>query len=418
MHVDAACLGNHEFDKGPGVLGEFTKRATFPILAANLDLSAEPALRDSVKPSTVLTVGGEKIGIVGAVTPDVFNISNPGPTVKQKSLEASIQAQIDGFRAQKINKIILLSHIGYQEDKDLAPKLKGVDIIVGGHSHTLLCNHPIDPLGNGFGKYPTEAKDADGKTVLIVQAADWAKVLGRMKVTFDDNGDVKSYTDAAPILVDSSVPEDPVAKSIVDGFAVPVQAFRTTIVGEAKEPITRRNGSKPETALGNLIADSMLNGTKALKTQIAFMNQGGIREDIAAGKITYEMALQVQPFANTMFVLDLSGKEVLETLELSVGGKAGFLHVSHGFQFTFDSKKPEGSRITKASLNGKSIDPKETYRIVTNNFLAKGGDFHAVLGATKGYRFDTGLVDVDLLIEYLKGHLPTEVKLENRITKQ
>jgi 5'-nucleotidase len=108
----AMAVGNHEFDRGPVTLGTFARNARFPILAANLDVSAEPALAGLVHPSAVVMAGTEKLGVVGAVTPDVTNISSPGPKVKTKDLVSSVQAEVDKFHTQGIKKVVLLSHCG------------------------------------------------------------------------------------------------------------------------------------------------------------------------------------------------------------------------------------------------------------------------------------------------------------------
>lgn len=173
LNTQAMSIGNHEFDDGPAPLAAYIKKAHFPVLSANIDASAEPLLADLVKPYAVITVGGEKVGIIGATTPDLPQIANIGDLVKMKDLMGSVQQAVDDLKAQGINKIILLSHVGYTVDKDLAAKISDIDLIVDAHSHTLLGEDGA--WGEGANKdfpkvegpYPTVVNNAGGKTLIV-----------------------------------------------------------------------------------------------------------------------------------------------------------------------------------------------------------------------------------------------------------
>ncbi|MCE9557926.1 MAG: 5'-nucleotidase/apyrase family protein [Armatimonadetes bacterium] len=413
---DGMALGNHEFDKGVGTLAEFCKRATFPILSANLDFSAEPLLKDLVKPYTVLTVSGEKIGVVGLITPDLFSISSPGPTVKMKPLVESAQIAIDELEKQGINKIVLLTHIGFDEDSKLVPQLRGVDIVVGGHSHSPLGEIELPGGRRNEGKYPFESKDKVGSKVLITQAWEWGKLFGRLKVTFDDKGVVKSFRDGRPILVDESIPEQSVMKTAVDAFTLPIMAMRQTQVSSTPTGFTRSGNGESE--LGNLICDSMLAKVSASGALIAIMNPGGIRQNIEAGPISYETCINVQPFGNTLVVLDLNLGELKAAFE---NDKSYFLQVSKGFEITYDFSQPIGERVISMKINGNQLWPIPpnvrigNIKIVTNNFLAGGGDSVTSFKEAKGARIDTGFVDVEALIEYLKSRPSVSAGKDGRI---
>ncbi len=412
---DAMTLGNHEFDLGPGAITEFAERATFPIVVSNLDLSEEPRLAAKVKAYTVLEVNGTKIGVVGAITPDTTNISSPGPTVKMKPLVESVQAGIDALTAQKIDKIVLLSHLGYQEDLALAPKLRGIDVILGGHSHTLL-GSTESPLGKPLGPYPTEAKDSAGTRVIVAQANEWGKVLGNLKITFDGAGHVKSCSTDSQIVLDKSVPEDLAIKSMVDAFSAPILVMRKNVLGETKTTIARAGTPEaPESLMGNLIADSMVETTRRAGAQIGLMNSGGIRANFEAGKITVESVLTVQPFGNTLFLVDISGAELKQCLEIALE-RGGYVHVSSDLKYRFDPKRAVGDRVTKLLYQGKPLAPDAILRAVTNNFMARGGDFMDPLKNANRYRLDTGIVDADALMDYVKGKSPFDLKPEGRIT--
>jgi len=416
----AMAIGNHEFDRGPEVLARFAALARFPLLAANLEVDARSNLAPFVKPSTVLPVAGERIGVVGAVPVDLASISSPGPTVRVRDHVASIQAAIDALAAAGVDKIILLSHLGYAEDVAVAGRLRGVDVIVGGHSHTLLGAVPHLPQPRG--PYPTVARDLAGDTVLVVQAWEWGKVLGRIQVTFDEGGRVARWDEAGPVAVDSSVPEEPTVRSLVAAFAHPLAATRDRVVGHSERGIakTRVTPRHAESPMANVVADAMLAATAQGGSVAAFVNIGGVRAGIEPGPITYGQAVTVQPFANTLVQLDLSGSELASVLEETLGSlpesSAGLLCPSHGTSYVIDLGKPPGQRVTQLMVAGKPVESEQVYRITVPSFLAAGGDGHAKLAQANRRRYDTGTLDIDAFVAYLQAHDPTDGTLEGRVT--
>lgn len=420
MGYTAMALGNHEFDKGPKTLAQFVAAAKFPILCANMDFSKEPELAGKVKPSTVVQIGGERVGIVGAVTDDLLSISSPGPNVAMKPLVASIQAEVDRLAADGITKIVLLTHCGYDVDTGtLAKEVRGIDVIVGGHSHSLLGKFSDPNLSRTEGPYPTVVEGRDRSKVLVVQAWDWGKVVGRLQVVFDDRGVVKSWSDDQPKILDESVPEDPVAAAIATAFRKPIEAVASEVVGLTEKGIDRLNNLGGESPVGNVIADAQLAYTQKAGAEFAFMNGGGVRASIDAGPITYAEAVAVQPFGNTLTLLELTGDEIRQALEWGVGklpdASGALVHVSKSTSYEVDLTKPVGSRIGKVVLAGQPLDPKRTYRVVLNTFMANGGDGHEVLKNAKGRRVDLGFVDIDALVDYFRAHRPLEARQEGRI---
>ncbi len=413
VRFDAMAVGNHEFDRGPVPFGKFINGARFPVLAANLDVSAEESLRERINPSAVIVAGGQKIGIVGAVTPDLPTISSPGPNVKMKDLRTSVQAAIDGLRENGIDKIVLVTHVGYSEEIELVRSLRGVDVLVGGHSHTLLGNLSVEGFAPSRGPYPTVVKNADGDTALVLQAHEWGKVLGRIKIEFDARGRVARWFDAAPILVDESVPEDPVMKSLVLALQRPIEELANKVIAKSDGGVSREG--RYETAMGNLIADAMLEATKSQGVAAAFMNAGGVRASLEPGTIKYGDAIAVQPFNNTLVLLDLTGSELLAALEHGARVGGGMLHVSRGTSYRIDPAKPEGSRVSDVVVAGGPLDPAKTYRLCFNSFTASGGDAHDALKAAKGRRVDTGILDIDAFVEHLQRLNIVSAEVEGRI---
>ncbi|MFC4424980.1 bifunctional metallophosphatase/5'-nucleotidase [Deinococcus navajonensis] len=418
MGYQAMAVGNHEFDDGPAALARFAQKATFPLLASNLDVSTEPLLKDLVKPYAILNVGGQKVGVIGAVTPDLPLISSPGPNVKMLELMASLKNSAEALKSQGIDKIFLVSHLGYTLEQQVAATVPGIDVIVGGHSHTLLGTFDNKDFPKPEGPYPTVVNNPGGHRTLIVAAWEWGKVLGRIKVTFDDAGVVQSW-EGNPVPVVASIAEDVTAQKMIQTLSVPIANLRQQVVGQTT---TGLNGNreivrKRESTMGNVLADAALEATRNAGAVMAFQNGGGVRAGINTGPITFEEAITVQPFGNTISVLDLTGAQIRAALEHGVAtwseNKGQFLHVSKGVSYTFDLSKPAGSRVTSVTFNGQPLSDTQVYKVAMNNFTAGGGDgFTMFAGAP---RLDTGTLDVDVLINYLRAHSPTDAQNEGRI---
>jgi 5'-nucleotidase len=416
-------LGNHEFNLGPGHLAEFLKGAKFKVVSANVDISREPRLQGLLAPYAVLQVGGEKVGLVGLTTPDTREISNPGPTVAFLDPYESAQKAIYELLAKGVNKIVVLSHLGYGEDLKLARRLVGAQVIVGGHSHTLLGSFPHPEL-RPAGPYPTVVKNPEGKDVLVVQAWEWGKVVGLLEVTFDARGQLVAYKGEALLMTPEVAPEDFFAKEALMAYAQPVMALVRQVIAEARVDLVgeREVVRRRESNLGNLIADGMLWKTKGAGTQIALQNGGGIRASIPRGPITVGRVYEVLPFGNTLVVMDLKGREILAALENGVSQweqTAGrFLQVA-GLRYAFDLARPAGSRVVRVEVRTERgfvpLDLEATYRVVVNSFIAAGGDGFTVLRDAKGYRVDTGFADAETLMEYLQERKVVEAQVEGRI---
>lgn len=416
----AMAVGNHEFDDGPAGLAPFAARAKFPLLAANLDVSQEPLLKDLIKPYTVLNVDGEKVGVIGAVTPDLPLISTPGDNVKMRDLTSSISGSVKALQGQGVNKIVLLSHTGYAAEQQIAQAVPGIDVIVGGHSHTLLGTFDNKDFPASEGPYPTVVANPDGNKTLLVAAWEWGKVLGRLKVNFDDAGAVTTW-EGNPVPVTADIAEEPLSRRLLDTLTVPLAALRRQVIGQTSSGL---NGAREvvrqrESSMANVLADAALAAGQKGGAVIGLVNGGGVRASIDTGPITYEEAITVQPFGNTLTLLDLTGAELKQALDYGVAtwadNKGQFLHVSKGMSYTFDLSKPAGQRLVSATLNGQPLEDAKTYTVAVNTFTAKGGDGFDVFKNAKGRRIDTGTLDVDVLINYLKANADVAVQNEGRI---
>lgn len=426
---DAMTLGNHEFDNGDEVLGAFIDALEFPVVTANVDFSESPILAGKVQPYVILDVGGQQVGIIGLVTPETDILSSPGPElVFDHDLVAVTQRMVDELTEQGVNKIILLTHIGIEADTIVGESVSGVDIIVGGHSHTMLSN----AYTGASGRYPIVLESASGEPVLMVQAASRTQYLGRLDVQFNADGILTNWNGDI-ILLSKYIAPDPDVSDLIAGLAEPIAELRAQVVGQAAVFL---NGDRAvcrveECNLGNLIADAMRANTGA---QIALMNGGGIRANIDEGDITMGEILTVQPFQNLQSTLQLTGANVIAALENGVSqlalddngnvqrdGAAGrFLQVS-GLRYTIDPTLEPGSRIVSVEVLNDAgeyepIDPEATYSVVTLNFIRTGGDGFSVLAENAINPYDFGSVDFEVTLNYIEANNPVAPEIEGRIT--
>ncbi|PHQ79745.1 MAG: multifunctional 2',3'-cyclic-nucleotide 2'-phosphodiesterase/5'-nucleotidase/3'-nucleotidase, partial [Thalassobium sp.] len=303
LGYDAMTVGNHEFDDGPEVLRGLIDAVDFPVLMSNADISGEELLSGAIEKSTIIERGGERIGLIGLTPQNTNELASPGPNVIFTAPAEAVQAEVDRLEAEGVNKIIVLSHSGYNVDIAIAQATTGVDVIVGGHSHTLLGD-----FEDAAGPYPTMVGDT-----AIVQARSYGKYLGELNVTFDDDG-VITEASGAPVTIDGTVAEDAAAKERVAELAIPLEEIRNRVVAETADVLTgdRTICRVMECSMGNLIADAMLDRVADQGIVIALQNSGGIRADIDAGEVTMGEVLTVLPFQNTLSTFQISGATLME----------------------------------------------------------------------------------------------------------
>ncbi len=374
---DAATLGNHEFDKGSAALRDvLLSKAAFPIVDANVDMRKDPLLKGAAPPAfTVLTVGKEKVGIIGETTTETPFISSPDKSLVFIDPVLAAQKAVDALTKAGVNKIVLLSHLGYDEDLKLAAKVSGIDVIVGGHSHTLLGAAAFKADGLApLGAYPTSVKDASGGTTLVVQSWEWAKVVGDLAVDFDAKGRVLGFKDKSELVAGANFIQaydmpDPagalarvrwqwsgygLAVTLFDGkawvdapadsLAYWVKLYSKVSAAIAAHPEIRLVAGDPKAwalvrgyALGvqdlqrtvvaqvgedlkrgfnagpgPIVADSM---RAYAGTQIGMTNVGGVRIDLLSGALTTAKVYEVIPFGNTLVTLKAKGAQVVKAFE-------------------------------------------------------------------------------------------------------
>lgn len=473
---DAYTLGNHEFDKGDtglkGILDRLKNgKCTTPVLSANVQFGASSALKSAnqVSPSTVVERGGHKIGIVGlTIAQKTKASSSPDKDTLFEDEAVAAQREIDKLQAQGVKRIVLLSHIGYDNDRTIAKKLRGVDVIVGGDSHTLLGPDAIKTIGVGTpgGAYPTNTTDLDGKPVCIVQAWEYSQVVGELKVKFDKDGVVSQCEGTPHVLIGDdfkiagTAATEAQRKSIISSvnaagflritapsaqaaavlkpFSDKVASFNVTKVAYAPQELCSRRvpGGVGSTDYSRSSAACNTEGSVSLRggdiqqlvaqsylevanrqyggADISLQSGGGVRIPLN-GEVTAANAIQVLPFGNMLYRLDVTGSEVKGMLEdgleavYGAGGSTGPYPYTGGMRFDVNAKQAFGSRISgievRDATSGQwaALEQGKTYRLFVLSFNANGGDGYKTLASVPAARrLDIGVLDADVFFNYIE----------------
>lgn len=417
---DVMAVGNHEFDDGPDGLNAFIDRVNFPVISGNTLAANNSVLAGKLPEVAKLEVGGQTIGVVSVLAPDTDETSSPGDDILIVDEIAHLQDIVARLEADGINKIILVSHVGLPRDREIAAAVNGIDVIVGGHSHTLLSNI----ADRAEGPYPVRVDNPAGQSVPIVQAYAYSKYLGELRVTFDGEGQVIRAA-GEPHLLDASVTPAATMTPRIAELAAPIEELKKEIIGQSNGVIEgdRKVCRAQECAMGNLVADAMLDRVKDQGVQIAIQNGGGLRATIDEGEVSMGEVLTVLPFQNTLATFQLKGADVVAALENGVSkleeGAGRFPQVA-GLKFALDAKAEAGSRISNVMIaEGDAfvpIDMAKTYGVVSNNYMRGGGDGYSVFASNgmQAYDFGPGLEAV--VADYLKANNPYTPYVDGRIT--
>ncbi|XP_024941017.1 protein 5NUC isoform X2 [Cephus cinctus] len=442
LNPDAVSLGNHEFDDGISGLIPFINNVTFPVLAANLNLTLEPELEATkLAKSTILTVNGTQIGVIGYLTPDTKSIASTENVIFLDEVTA-VAAEAAKLKAQGVNILIALGHSGYSTDKKIAAEVEDIDLVIGGHTNTFLYTgeQPDSEIPEGY--YPTAVTQASGRTVYVVQAYAYTKYVGNFSVEFDADGEV-TFIEGNPILLNGSVEQAADVLAELELWKGAVDNLTTTVVGTTRVLLDgdSKTCRSRECNLGNLITDAYVEyatrqyaGTDGwTNAAIAVQHSGGIRTSITRdndNQITMADVLSVFPFENSVLMVNMTGSSIRSMLEWSVRTleinstsdlDGAFLQFS-GLQVTYDLSEPENSRVVSVKVRCAAcavpqydyLDDSSTYNVIMPAFLYLGGDGYT---AFNGLEYeDLGVIESDILVEYLKRHNPVYTDVEWRIT--
>lgn len=422
LGYDAMAVGNHEFDKPPAVLAMQRKLARFPLLSANIYRNA---VREFA-PYTLFDLGGVRVAVMGLTTEDTHKLGNPdhmqgldfrNPIEEAAKLVPELRSQAD--------IVIATTHMGHYAngqhgnqapgDVELARAVSGLDLIVGGHTQNPACMAAENVLDLTY-QPATPCQPDRQNGAWIVQAHEWGKYVGRADFVYRNGQftlvkyalipiNLKKPVNAAGERPAYATPivENPDMLALLKPYQDFGQQKLLIAVGssDARLEGDRSVVRKQTTNLGRLIGHAMREKTRA---DFAVVNAGGVRDSLPAGVITYKDVLQVQPFGNTLATLELTGREVLDYLQVvsKMGpGSGGFPHYA-GIQPIL-----AGDQVVQARLDNALVNPAQTYRMVINSFTAAGGDGYPKMNGHPSY-VNTGFVDADVLRTYIAKHSPLQ----------
>ncbi|MDR3523587.1 MAG: 5'-nucleotidase C-terminal domain-containing protein [Acetobacteraceae bacterium] len=414
--TEAMTVGNHEFDNGPDTLARFVRGATFPVLSANIDASAEPSLAGLLRPSVLFTRAGLKIGVVGATTLQTATTSSPGPLIRFTDPGAALAAQAAQLRAQGAQLVIALSHLGVEQDRLLAGHIPGVDAFIGGHSHTLLSDSEAGAAGPAH-----EMITGPAGSAIVVQAACYARYFGRLDLDIDAQGRLLAVGGDVR-HVGPDLPEEPGVAAIIGHYAAQLDSIRRRVVGTAPAAIDVTSCRVAECSFGNFIADALLAATPS--ADVALFNGGGMRTGLPAGKITLGDVLTALPYGNTTATVQVSGDDLRQTLANGVAraGSGAFPQIG-GMRFVWSPQAPKDQRLGRVDIRQHDggyapLDPMRVYTVVTNNFIRTGGDGYTMLRDHGRNAYDTG-PGVDEIVQQAIARLGRIApQVEGRITTE
>jgi 5'-nucleotidase/UDP-sugar diphosphatase len=423
LGYQAMAVGNHEFDKPLGILKMQRDLAQFPMLSANIYDRGERMFA----PYKIFTLGGVRVGVMGMTTEDTYKMVLPEnvKNIEFRSVIAEAAKVVPELRA-KADVVIAATHMGHYEngnhgtqspgDVEMARAVKGIDLVVGGHSQNPACMKAENVLDQAY--VPGgECKPDRQNGTWIVQAHEWGKYVGRADFEYR-NGEFKlvkyalipvnlkkPVKDAAGkttlVTYTPEIIEDKEMLALLSPYQEFGQAKLNVEIGatdgkiEGDRAVVR---AKPA-SMGVLVGLAMMDKTKA---DFAVVNAGGVRDSIPAGKITYKDVLKVQPFGNTVTTVDLTGKEVMDYLNASAKMSVG----SGAFaQFAGIQLVIKAGVVASASIKGAPIDVQKTYRMAINNFQATGGDGYPKMSAHPSYT-NTGFVDADVMRGFIAAKSP------------
>ncbi len=392
MGFDAMTLGNHEFDWGMDAFQNLRKAAVFPFLSANI-IDDKGALLPGVRPYAFFQKKGMKIAVIGVTTPETRYTTKPGNLTGYHviAVEKALPPLIEEVKKKGAGLVIVLSHLGLDDDRNMASQVGGIDLIVGGHSHT-----------------EVKTTVVAGST-LIVQAGYYGNYLGVMKIAVDtDSKKIIQYPERKILRKVKAGPDDPFdadVAGIIKKYDDQIRGEFGRVVGETRVDLRKRPF---ESNIGNLVCDAM---RKAAGSEVAIQNNGGLRTSIPAGKVTMEQVYTLLPFDNNLMTMDLTGAQIIDILEYNAKTE-GMLQVS-GLRVVYDLAAPEGSRVKELSIGGKRADRSRIYRVTTNDFLAAGGDRFGMF--REGKNAVVGDDIRDAFLDYLKKRSPVSPRIEGRI---
>jgi 2',3'-cyclic-nucleotide 2'-phosphodiesterase (5'-nucleotidase family) len=439
VKYDMWALGNHDFDAGLEPVRELVKNSEMPVLCANLvdKSTGEMPEWDNLYPYLIKEYKGIKIGFIGVITDDMPSLVTPAmrELVDFNKVGHTLLRLTKQLRLKGVDIIIVVSHIGisysveekYQkllkweeeakreglfygteefidfiyekkgyglQDHDIAELIPGIDLIIGGHSHT--------------GLFP--AYENPRNHTIVVQAYSKASCLGKIVLKIDsETGTIIGYEQKSYTPLTEDVESDPEIKKMIDEMVIKAEEGMNEPIATAKSDITRGDD---ETTLGNLLTDAI---RKHYNVDVVLLNRGGVRSDINAGEITEKMLFNILPFGNTLVIFNVKGWMLKDILETAYSGRRRDSQLS-GVRILINPTFPQDKRICDLSINGEPLNLDKDYTIATSDYLAMGNIGYGMFLKIPDANF-TGDTILDILVKYCKREKIIEGKLDGRIKR-
>ncbi|MEQ1922730.1 MAG: bifunctional UDP-sugar hydrolase/5'-nucleotidase, partial [Pyrinomonadaceae bacterium] len=367
LGIDLAVFGNHEFDIKTQELLDRMKESKFTWLGANVVEVKTGKIFANTPPYVVKEFGGVKIGFIGLLLPETKQTSSMDDTLTVTDYCSTAKKIVKEMRKKaKVNAVVALTHLFMSQDKQLA-KCADIDLILGGHEHTLL-------------------QSSSNRTPIFKMTAD-AREMGKFNLNFDAATKKFVGLDWEIVPVTDKIADAPEFAPVFEKYKPLLEKLAVKVGATAVQldALSQSNRQK-ETNIGNFIADSYRN---AVNADIGFVNGGSIRADMTyePGPLTKRDVLSILPFNNPIVKVEVSGKLLLQIIEHGVArsgpgedNEPGRFPQISGLTFSYDPRKPAGKRVVEAFVSGKRVVESTNYTIATSDFLvSRGGDGYTML---------------------------------------
>lgn len=453
---DAFELGNHEFDNGDQFLADFLNMfdPSIDVIAANVVPDAGNVLEGMWTPYVIKEVGGQQVGIIGIDIKQKTEVSSsPSDQISFLAELSTAQMYADELTAAGVDKIILLTHVGYTMDLDMAGKLNNVDVIIGGDSHTLMGDFSAVGLTASVDTYPVVTTANDGNPICIAQAWNYSFVVGDVEVNFDENGVVSSCTGHETLIIDEPfiindteanatakaaimhiidandnvemVSEDAAALAVLQPYTDQLSEIIYEVVGYSYDFLGHNRipydgydgiGALPK---GSDIAPIVCAGfmEQDPNADICIQNAGGVRTPVNEGNITIDTAYTLLPFSNTLFEIEMKGSEIKQVLEDALtniyenNGSTGSFPYAYALRYDINASKAAYERVSNLEVMNKenkswsTIDDDTMYTVITNSYTGGGKDGYVTFKTVQDERgpgVDTYLDYAMSFVTYVK----------------
>ena len=458
---DLFTLGNHEFDDGNKVLKSFLDELKIPVVSANVVPDKGSILEGKWVPYIIKKIGGQDVALVGLdVVGKTIRSSSPGPDIKFLDEVETAKKVVEELQAKGINKIIFISHAGYEKNLEIAEKVSGIDVIITGDTHYLLGESFKEYGLKPIAEYPKKIMSPAGEPVYVAEAWSYSYLVGNLKAKFDDKGVITELIPNPTIIIGDDlferknekgetyklegkekqdvikyvnsrkdikfVKEEPNSKKVLERYKAEKNELGKKMIGKIKDEIPGGsanripNDKNPQGSIATrLVSETVLAKLKKMVTgqiDLVILNSGGIRMNLEPGDFSYDNAYTLLPFtSNTIYILKMSGAEIKQVIEDALdfalsGGSSGAFPYGAGVRFEATKAGKLGTRVKKIEVfDAKAkkwvpMDMKKMYEVGTNSYVAKGKDGYTTFGKVNSERpgVDTHLGVETAFIEYLK----------------